>query len=114
VTTHWKKGILQASRIMVGGRLLSLTGPPGDNAWFGVDVGGAFSKPWRRWRPIPGFCAPGWRDHLRAITEPGAEAGDLRRKLEGQGLRQVRLEAVEPSLEDVFLALAGEEPRPET
>ncbi len=47
-------------------------------------------------------------DHLRAITSRGVRASDLRRALRGRGL-QVRLVAkVEPTLEDVFLALAAD------
>jgi ABC-2 type transport system ATP-binding protein len=48
-------------------------------------------------------------DHLRAITRPGAEGNALQARLTAKGFSGVRQEAVEPSLEDVFLALAGEE-----
>jgi ABC-2 type transport system ATP-binding protein len=47
-------------------------------------------------------------DHLRAITRPGASADDLRARLASRGFAGVRVEVVEPSLEDVFLALAGD------
>lgn len=47
-------------------------------------------------------------DHLRAITAAGTQASTLTGLLEGGGVRVERLERVEPSLEDVFLALAGE------
>ena len=47
-------------------------------------------------------------DHLRAITNIGVKASHLRRALIGEGLRMVKVTHVEPSLEDVFLALAGE------
>jgi ABC-2 type transport system ATP-binding protein len=47
-------------------------------------------------------------DHLRAITAADLEASELSRLLESGGVRLERLERVEPTLEDVFLALAGE------
>ena len=46
-------------------------------------------------------------DHLRGLAEPSIEAEDLRNALEARGNRVDRVEAVEPSLEDVFLSLAG-------
>ncbi len=45
-------------------------------------------------------------DHLRAITPSTYRAGDLEAYLAGRGLSGVRVEPAEPSLEDVFLALA--------
>ncbi len=45
-------------------------------------------------------------DHLRAITPAQMSAEDFQAALEQIGLTGVQLEAVEPSLEDVFLALA--------
>ncbi len=47
------------------------------------------------------------RDHLRALTRPGLTAAGLRRWLRAQGLTVSRIQEAEPSLEDVFLALAG-------
>ena len=47
-------------------------------------------------------------DHLRAITATDLEASELSRLLGSGGVRLERLERVEPTLEDVFLALAGE------
>jgi ABC-2 type transport system ATP-binding protein len=47
-------------------------------------------------------------DHLRAITSSATKAEDLSAVLVGGGVRVDRLESVEPTLEDVFLALAGE------
>ncbi len=47
-------------------------------------------------------------DHLRAITEAGLASNRLRGVLEQAGLRDVSVEPVEPSLEDVFLALAAD------
>ena len=49
-------------------------------------------------------------DHLRAITPPDVDARKFRMALEDAGIRVLELERVEPTLEDVFLALAGSEP----
>jgi ABC-2 type transport system ATP-binding protein len=46
-------------------------------------------------------------DHLRAITPLDIDEGVLRQLLAEAGITGVRLEQVEPTLEDVFLALAG-------
>ncbi len=45
-------------------------------------------------------------DHLRAITPHGASAHLLEGLLQGAGICPLRVEAVEPTLEDVFLSLA--------
>jgi drug efflux transport system ATP-binding protein len=45
-------------------------------------------------------------DHLRAITPPGVDAATLEARLIEAGTPALRLEQVEPSLEDVFLSLA--------
>jgi drug efflux transport system ATP-binding protein len=45
-------------------------------------------------------------DHLRAITPSEVRAETLLERLAEAGLRGARVEAVEPTLEDVFLALA--------
>jgi ABC-2 type transport system ATP-binding protein len=45
-------------------------------------------------------------DHLRAITPGDVQAETILEHLEGAGLRSTRVEPVEPTLEDVFLALA--------
>ncbi len=45
-------------------------------------------------------------DHLRAITPPGVSAKEFRSSLKEIGLAGVSLKMVEPTLEDVFLALA--------
>ena len=47
-------------------------------------------------------------DHLRAITAPNLESSVLSELLESGGVHLERLERVEPTLEDVFLAMAGE------
>jgi ABC-2 type transport system ATP-binding protein len=46
-------------------------------------------------------------DHLRAITGPEMDAGVLRTALSAAGGAVTSVELVEPTLEDVFLALAG-------
>jgi hypothetical protein len=46
-------------------------------------------------------------DHLRAISPQGLSEDDFRAALEQAGVSEVRLEVVEPTLEDVFLALAN-------
>jgi len=46
-------------------------------------------------------------DHLRVITQPETEAEAIQQFLLSQGIQEVRLEAVQPSLEDVFLSLAA-------
>jgi ABC-2 type transport system ATP-binding protein len=49
-------------------------------------------------------------DHLRAITPRNVEASTLRQTLQQAGIQVERLEPVEPTLEDVFLALADVKP----
>jgi len=46
-------------------------------------------------------------DHLRAITPKDVQAETLLERLAEAGLKQARAEPVEPTLEDVFLALAA-------
>jgi hypothetical protein len=45
-------------------------------------------------------------DHLRAITPADVQSNDLLIHLQEAGLKNLRVETVEPTLEDVFLALA--------
>ncbi len=45
-------------------------------------------------------------DHMRAITQPDVERDILLERLESAGLENLRVDLVEPSLEDVFLSLA--------
>jgi ABC-2 type transport system ATP-binding protein len=47
-------------------------------------------------------------DHLRAITDRSVSASDLQTRLAGQGLDVPSVVQIQPTLEDVFLALAGE------
>jgi hypothetical protein len=46
-------------------------------------------------------------DHLRAITPADVRAETLLERLAEAGIQGLRVEPVEPSLEDVFLALAA-------
>ncbi len=56
----------------------------------------------------PGILRAGLAgDHLRAVTESGIREEDLRRALEVLESNQVQIARVEPTLEDVFLALTG-------
>ncbi len=47
------------------------------------------------------------RDHIRILSRPSLKGTALRRWLRSQGFHVERLQPGEPSLEDVFLALAG-------
>jgi ABC-2 type transport system ATP-binding protein len=47
-------------------------------------------------------------DHLRAITDRSVQGRDLQDRLSNQGLEVPSVAQIEPTLEDVFLALAGE------
>jgi len=47
-------------------------------------------------------------DHLRAITGQEGTAAAIEAGLSGHGLHRLRVEPTEPTLEDVFLALAGD------
>jgi ABC-type multidrug transport system ATPase subunit len=47
-------------------------------------------------------------DHLRAITTRGTQAAALEQALAQAGMQVKQVEQVEPTLEDVFLALAKE------
>ena len=59
---------------------------------------------------MPGVLRAGLKgDHLRAITSADMNEHVLRENLRESGIKEVRLEEVEPSLEDVFLSLAGKE-----
>jgi len=51
-------------------------------------------------------------EHLRAITPAGIGAQDLLEELSRAGIADARVELVEPTLEDVFLALATHKDKP--
>jgi ABC-2 type transport system ATP-binding protein len=116
VTTHYMDEAEYCGRvgIMRRGRLLAMDAPsrlkaealPG-SAW---DV---FAEPLLpaldALQTFPTLLRAGLAsDHLRAITAPGAGAEDLRKHMQGAGFPTSRVEPVQPSLEDIFLALAGE------
>jgi len=46
-------------------------------------------------------------NHLRAITEENSSAQNLEQALDAAGLHDVRIQETAPTLEDVFLSLAG-------
>jgi ABC-2 type transport system ATP-binding protein len=50
-------------------------------------------------------------DHLRAITPTEIDAEKLRASMRGEGITVESIEPAEPTLEDVFLALAGRKVR---
>ncbi len=58
---------------------------------------------------LPGVLRSGLAgDHLRALTGPGISAESLQQGLVAGGVRAAQVVSVEPSLEDVFLALASD------
>jgi len=64
---------------------------------------------------IPGIYRTGLiSDHLRAITPTDMSENNLKKPLLDVGIKVSRLEVVEPSLEDVFLALAGHDVKVES
>lgn len=61
---------------------------------------------------LPGVLRSGLAgDHLRALTGPHVTAGDLQQGLRGANLHSIQIVSVEPTLEDVFLALASDSPQ---
>jgi ABC-2 type transport system ATP-binding protein len=118
VTTHYMDEAEYCTRvgIMSDGRLLALDTPgalkrnalPG-TAW---DV---FAEPLLPALAALERCPCVLRaglagDHLRAITPRETSAPVLAAQIEQDGVRLISLEQVEPTLEDVFLALAGTKP----
>jgi ABC-2 type transport system ATP-binding protein len=115
VTTHYMDEAEYCSRvgIMRRGRLLSVGTPselkenaPG-RAW---DVRAEpLLEALNALERIPEVTRAGLAgDHLRAITTKGVRGIGLRSALVSQGLKRVQVTPIEPTLEDVFLALAGE------
>ncbi|HEY57988.1 MAG TPA: ABC transporter ATP-binding protein [Anaerolineae bacterium] len=115
VTTHYMDEAEYCHRvgIMRQGRLLAMDTPgalkeqalPG-HAW---DV---FAHPLlaalATLEKVPGVLRVGLAgDHLRVVSRSEVSGGALRRALRQAGQRVERVLEVEPSLEDVFLALAG-------
>ncbi|MCL4504853.1 MAG: ABC transporter ATP-binding protein [Chloroflexi bacterium] len=115
VTTHYMDEAEYCGRvgIMRAGRLLAMDTPSNlktqalsGRAW---DVFAApLLKSLAVLEHMPGVAHAGLSgDHLRAITMPGCDADALRSALLSAGMAVQSVEVVEPSLEDVFLALAG-------
>jgi ABC-2 type transport system ATP-binding protein len=116
VTTHYMDEAEYCGRvgIMRDGRLLAMDTPsnlkmtalPG-KAW-DVYVYGALMAALAALEGCPCVLRAGLAgDHLRAITPFDVEAADLRARLAEAGVDAVDLELAEPTLEDVFLALAS-------
>lgn len=114
VTTHYMDEAEYCGRIgiMRDGKLLAMDSPSAlkGNALPGIawDV---FAQPLlpalTALEHCPGVLRTGLSgDHLRAITPSEMRAYTLRRCLVEAGIRVIHLETVEPTLEDVFLALA--------
>lgn len=116
VTTHYMDEAEYCNRvgIMSAGRLLAMDTPtnlkraalPG-LAW---DV---FADPLldvlRLLETVPGVIRTGLAgDHLRAITQKSVGASDLLAAIQAVHTGQVEITQVEPTLEDVFLALANQ------
>lgn len=127
VTTHYMDEAEYCGRvgIMRDGRLLAIDTPSAlkENAFPGlawdVFVDGQFGNepmegalPLLRALDALQSCDCVFRtglvsDHLRAITPHEVDRKDLLTSLHEAGVKDVRIERVEPSLEDVFLALAA-------
>lgn len=114
VTTHYMDEAEYCNRvgIMSEGRLLAMDSPsvlkrdtlPG-LAW---DI---YAEPLlvalKALDAAPGIIRTGLAgDHLRAITGPEIQHGDLLSPLLASGIEDVHIEETEPTLEDVFLSLA--------
>ncbi len=120
VTTHYMDEAEYCGRvgIMRDGRLLAMDAPsalkesalPG-LAWdvFIEDHGAALLLPaLDSLQKCPCVLRAGLTgDHLRAITPKDSGAAALQDYLVEAGILQVRIEPVEPTLEDIFLALAA-------
>ncbi len=117
VTTHYMDEAEYCGRVGIirNGRLLAMDTPsklkskalPG-LAW---DV---FAEPLLpalvALEQYPGVLRAGLAgDHLRAITPANVASDDLLKHLRTADMQNLRIEKVEPTLEDVFLALAVDE-----
>lgn len=116
VTTHYMDEAEYCSRvgIMRRGRLLAIDTPSSlkQNALPGW-VWDVHAEPMlealEALEALPDVSRAGLAgDHLRAITDRSISAHDLQTYLERQGLRVPSIARIEPTLEDVFLALAAE------
>jgi ABC-2 type transport system ATP-binding protein len=121
VTTHYMDEAEYCGRvgIMRDGRLLAIDTPstlkatalPG-LAWdVFVDEGSLLVQALSALEDCPCVLRAGLiSDHLRAITPRDIDAISLSNYLQAAGIASSRLEQVEPTLEDVFLALASSGP----
>lgn len=120
VTTHYMDEAEHCHRvgIMFRGQLLALDTPGGlkasalpGAAWdVSPDHGGAsLIAGLTALHNAPGVVRAGLAsDRLRAITAPGAHTAEsLLAVMQGAGFASASVERVEPTLEDVFIALAG-------
>ncbi|MBI5564345.1 MAG: ABC transporter ATP-binding protein [Chloroflexi bacterium] len=120
VTTHYMDEAEHCHRvgIMFRGQLLALDTPSGlktsalpGAAWdITPDHGNAsLVTALTALHDVPGVVRAGLAgDRLRAITAPQAHTGDsLRAAMLNNGFVDAQIEQVEPTLEDVFIALAG-------
>ena len=116
VTTHYMDEAEYCGRvgIMRNGRLLAIDSPLAlkENALPGVawDIYAApLLDALSALQSSPAVLRTGLAgDHLRAITGGNLQAGNLRQILQNAGLEPDRIESVEATLEDVFLALADQ------
>ena len=120
VTTHYMDEAEHCNRvgIMFRGQLLALDTPSGlkasalpGAAW---DVspdhsGASLVKALTALNGVPGVVRAGLAsDRLRVITEPNTHTAEsLSRVMDNAGFLNATVERVEPTLEDVFIALAG-------
>jgi ABC-2 type transport system ATP-binding protein len=114
VTTHYMDEAEYCGRvgIMRRGRLLAIDPPAAlkEHALPGLawDI---FAEPLLQALIVLEECPSVWRvglvsDHLRAITPPSVDSSVLLEYLDTTGMQNINVEPVEPTLEDVFLALA--------
>jgi ABC-2 type transport system ATP-binding protein len=120
VTTHYMDEAEHCNRagIMFHGQLLALDTPSGlkrsalpGAAWdVTPDHGsGSLIAALAALHDVPGVVRAGLAsDRLRAITAPDAHTAEtLRAAMANAGFAEAQVEQVEPTLEDVFIALAG-------
>jgi ABC-2 type transport system ATP-binding protein len=120
VTTHYMDEAEHCNRagIMFRGQLLALDTPGGlkrsalpGAAWDVTPDHGSESlvAALAALHDVPGVVRAGLAsDRLRAITAPKAHTAEsLRTAMASAGFAQTQVEQVEPTLEDVFIALAG-------
>ncbi|MCJ7625920.1 MAG: ABC transporter ATP-binding protein [Anaerolineaceae bacterium] len=117
VTTHYMDEAEYCGRvgIMRAGQLLAMDTPTGlkDSHLLGA-VWEIFAEPLLQVLTFLNAHADIQRarlagDHLSVIVNPGVKAGKLKKIIEKGGAQHIELKRVQPTLEDVFLALAKEQ-----